>query len=110
MACTLDDAEILSIMIEQGRCKLNFENEGGPQYHYKEQLNIGHECVIHDSVNCFKIVHPDVNVEDENLDDLYDTAVHNNSEKIIQYFDSEKMDLLFDFERFAENEFEGINL
>jgi hypothetical protein len=49
-------------------------------------------------------LNPDLTLEEETLDVLYDLAKHKNSENIIKAFEKEKLEYDFDARIFAENE------
>lgn len=94
-------------MREVANCTINFE---GMTNQYRPGLSLGTICVIHDSINCFNYLYPDLNAESEILDIFYDLAKNKNSENIIKVFEKDKLDMDFDFELFAENEPGVINL
>jgi phosphopantetheine adenylyltransferase len=86
-------------MIEVVKCQTNFSGNRHRQNFALETL-----CVMHDAIQCFMYLFPDLNVEDERLDFLYDMAKNKNSELIVRAFEKDKMDMDFDYELFAENE------
>ena len=49
-------------------------------------------------------LNPDLTLEEETLDVLYDLAKHKNSEAIIKAFEKDKLEFDFDARIFAENE------
>jgi hypothetical protein len=88
-------------LIETAKCKTNFEDnpEG-----FKENLSLNTVCITHDSINCFLYLNPDLTLEEEALDVLYDLAKYKNSENIVKAFEKDKLEWDYDDRIFAENE------
>jgi GT2 family glycosyltransferase len=70
-------------------------------------------CIEHEARECFKILNPDVYAEDYRLEELYNYALEQKSEKIIALWDdggdeSENIFEDIEFNMFKENKPESI--
>ena len=67
ICCRIDAIECLKLLDEIGAIK-QFEGNNT----FRKGLNLNKLCVYHDSVKCFSYLNPDLIIESNELDDLYD--------------------------------------
>lgn len=68
-------------------------------------------CTRHDSVKCFKYLIPNLNEDNEYLDDLYNFARQKNSEKVIEVLEDDRViDYDSDYDIQGEAQMEEIKL
>jgi hypothetical protein len=99
IACQLDNSEILKFFLEEAKIEKKLKNTK-----MNSEISIPRLVIIHDAVNCFRYLFPDVNEESEELNDLYILSKIKNSEGIIKIFEQDQINLDFDFDMFRENE------
>lgn len=85
----MDNLELVKILIEKGKCLTEFPEISN----YKSNLNLNVICIIHDAVICFSYLNPEMSEDDLQYDFYYSLAKKNNSEKIINMFESDRIEL-----------------
>ena len=70
----------------------------------KADINLNSLIVTHDAFSWFNYLYPDLGIDDEELNQLYDLAKNKNSEAIIKLFEQDQINMDFDFDMFQENE------
>jgi hypothetical protein len=68
------------------------------------EINLNKLVIVHDAMNCFNYLFPDLGDDSDELNDLYNLAKMKNSENIVKIFEQEQINLDFDFDLFRENE------
>ena len=86
ICCIVDALECLELLDKNGASK-QFNNEEK----YRKDLNLNKLCVYHDASRCFMYLNPDLTIESEELDDMYDLAKKNGSDNIASLFEDYKV-------------------
>lgn len=86
ICCVVDSVECLKLLDQNGAIK-KFDGDNK----YRNGLNLSKLCVYHDASKCFQYLNPDLTIESNELDDLYDLAKKNGSDNIAALFEDFKI-------------------
>lgn len=77
-------------------------------------MDLSKVCIEHEARECFKILNPDLFADDNRLEELYNYAIEQKSEKIVALWDeeddAENMFEDVEFNMFKENKPESIKV
>lgn len=99
IACILDNVDILKFFVEVAKMNKIIMNKK-----INKEIELSKIIVLHDALNCFNYLFPDLSEESEELNELYNLAKLKNSENIIKAFEQDQINFDFDFDMFQENE------